>query len=77
MRIKDKSMQTDLAMMGAISFSRDGVTAHITRDGELLNSKQAQECDACFEPVNKADLIRIVDSRFSICKLCYLRHINR
>jgi len=71
MRIKNQSMQTDLELiMGGISFSREGVTAHITADGEFLNDKQAQQCDLCFEPFNRIDLIRIVDDRLSICRVC-------
>jgi len=63
--------------MGGISFTRNGVTAHITAEGELLNDKQAQACDSCFEPFAKSDMIPIVDSRLIICKLCYLKHITR
>ena len=78
MRIKNQSLQADLElMMGGISFTRNGVTAHITAEGELLNDKQAQPCDSCFEPFAKSDMIPIVDSRLIICKLCYLKHINR
>jgi formylmethanofuran dehydrogenase subunit E len=63
--------------MGGISFSREGVTAHITAEGEFLNDKQAQQCDSCFEPFANADLIRIVDDRLSICRVCYLKHIRQ
>ena len=63
--------------MGGISFTKNGVTGHITADGELLNDRQAQQCDSCFEPFNRIDLIRIVDDRLSICRVCYLKHINR
>ena len=78
MRIKNQPLQADLElMMGGISFTRNGVTAHITAEGELLNDKQAQPCDSCFEPFAKSDMIPIVDSRLIICKLCYLKHITR
>jgi len=71
-------MQADLELIvGGISFSREGVTAHITADGEFLNDKQAQQCDSCFEPFNRIDLISIVDDRLSICRVCYLKHIKR
>jgi len=65
--------------MGGISFTNlnNGITAHITAEGELLNDKQGQPCDSCFEPFNKSDMIPIVDSRLIICKLCYLKHIRR
>ena len=63
--------------MGGISFTQNGVTAHITADGELLNDKQAQACDSCFEPFAKIDMIPIVDDRLIICRVCYLKHIKR
>ena len=63
--------------MGGISFTRNGVTGHITADGEVLNDKQAQTCDYCFEPHNRIDMIKIVDDRFILCRSCYLRHIVR
>jgi len=63
--------------MGGISFTQNGVTAHITADGELLNDKQAQQCDSCFEPFAKIDMIPIVDDRLIICRVCYLKHLNR
>ena len=63
--------------MGGISFTQNGVTAHITADGEMLNDKQAQLCDSCYEPFAKIDMIPIVDDRLIICKLCYLKHIRR
>lgn len=63
--------------MGGMSFTRNGVSAHITAEGEWLNDKQAQECDLCFEPNHKGDLIRIVDDRFSLCQRCYLKHLTR
>ena len=63
--------------MGGISFTRNGVTGHITADGEVLNDKQAQTCDYCFEPYNRIDMIKIVDNRFHLCRSCYLRHIVR
>ena len=80
MRIKNQSLQADLElMMGGISFTNlnGNITAHITADGEMLNDKQAQLCDSCFEPFAKIDMIPIVDDRLIICKLCYLKHINR
>ena len=71
-------MQARLELiMGGISFTRNGVTGHITADGELLNDRMAQACDSCFEPFNRIDLIRIVDDRLSICRVCYLKHISR
>jgi hypothetical protein len=71
-------MPTDLElMMGGISFSRDGVTGHITADGELLNDKQAQQCDSCFEPFNRIDMIKIIDRMFHLCRGCYLKHISK
>jgi len=63
--------------MGGISFSRDGVTAHITADGEFLNERQAQICDSCFEPFNHIDMIKIVDRLFHLCRGCYLKHITK
>jgi len=63
--------------MGGISFSRDGVTAHITADGEFLNERQAQICDSCFEPFNRIDMIKIVDRLFHLCRGCYLKHITK
>ena len=63
--------------MGGISFSRDGVTAHITADGEFLNERQAQICDSCFEPFNRIDMIKIVDRMFHLCRGCYLKHITK
>jgi hypothetical protein len=71
-------MQADLELiMGAMSFSRNGVSAHITAEGEWLNDKQGQQCDLCFDAQHKGDLIRIVDDRFSICQRCYLKHLTR
>ena len=63
--------------MGGISFTRNGVTAHITADGEVLNDKVGQPCDSCFEPFNKAHMIRIIDDRLMICQGCYIKHIQR
>lgn len=63
--------------MGGISFTRNGVTAHITAEGQVLNDKQGQPCDSCFEPFNKLDMIPIVDDRLLICKGCYLKHIRQ
>ena len=65
--------------MGGISFTNlnGNITTHITADGEMLNDKQAQLCDSCFEPFAKSDMIPIVDDRLIICKLCYLKHIRR
>ena len=63
--------------MGGISFTRDGVTGHITAEGELLNDRQAQICDSCFEPFNRIDMIKIVDRMFHLCRGCYVKHIVR
>jgi len=63
--------------MGGISFSRNGVTGHITNEGELLNDRQAQICDSCFEPFNRIDMIKIVDAMFHLCRGCYLKHITK
>lgn len=60
--------------MGGISFSRDGVTVHITAEGEILGDKGATNCDSCFEPFAMRDMIRIVDDRFIICRGCYLKN---
>ena len=61
--------------MGGISFTRNGVTGHITADGELLNDRQAQICDSCFEPFNRIEMIKIIDDRLHLCRGCYLKHI--
>ena len=63
--------------MGGISFTRDGITGHITAEGELLNDRQAQICDGCFEPFNRIDMIKIVDRMFHVCRGCYVKHISR
>jgi len=63
--------------MGGISFTRNGVTTHITADEQVLTSKQATECDSCFEPFPNADMVRIIDNRLIICRGCYLKHIRR
>jgi hypothetical protein len=63
--------------MGGISFTRNGVTGHITNEGELLNDRQAQICDSCFEPFNRIDMIKIVDRMFHLCRMCYLKHISK
>jgi hypothetical protein len=60
--------------MGGISISRDGVTVHITAEGEILGEKSATNCDACFEPFAMRDMIRIIDNRFIICRGCYLKN---
>ena len=80
MRVKNQPVQADLElMMGGISFTNlnGNITTHITADGEMLNDKQAQLCDSCYEPFAKSDMIPIVDDRLIICKLCYLKHITR
>lgn len=60
--------------MGGISISRDGVTVHITAEGEILGDKAATNCDSCFEPFAMRDMIRIVDNRLIICRGCYLKN---
>ena len=62
--------------MGGISFSRNGVTAHITAEGEILNDKQGTNCDYCFEPFNRKDMTTMVAGLLIICRGCYLKHIK-
>jgi hypothetical protein len=63
--------------MGGISFSRDGITTHITADGQYMSEKMATNCDSCFEPFDRMQMHSIADARLMICQICYLKHIRK
>ena len=60
--------------MGGISFSRNGQTVHITADDQVLNDKMATNCDSCFEPFPRIEMINIIAKTLIICRGCYLKH---